>query len=77
MVKIETYFRAAQNKTEEMTRIRKNLILKKETVECAEERRKEQGRSFNNYIENLINEDCVAAISVHQMNHLGKPKKSK
>jgi hypothetical protein len=39
-------------------RIRKNLVLLKEAVDCAEKRRKEQGRSFNNYIETLIFNDC-------------------
>jgi len=39
-------------------RVRKNLVLTKEAVECADARRKEQGRSFNNYIESLILKDC-------------------
>ncbi len=42
-----------------MAKKRKNLVLDEDILKCAAKRMKESHRkSFNNYIENLILEDC-------------------
>lgn len=42
-----------------MAKKRKQLVIDEETLKCAAKRMKETNRkSFNNYIENLILEDC-------------------
>lgn len=42
-----------------MAKVRKQLVLEEDAVKCAARRVKETRRkSFNNYVENLIFEDC-------------------
>lgn len=42
-----------------MTKVRKQLVIDKEVSEVAKKRMKEINRkSFNNYVETLIIEDC-------------------
>lgn len=38
--------------------IRKELRIKESALKCAEKKAKASNRSFNNYIETLILEDC-------------------